>query len=167
MATLRVSCPCCGDITIGTGDLRLVGMPDGKKYYSFMCISPNHPEGVTDDEGAAVSKLIIKQAEERTWELLINSGSPFKVLTEPEELLDIRRVPETNPPLDPDALLEMHTQYFDGIEYELDRRIVGEPTESAILTFNAAFEGMSSHYPSAQLREEYPGLNRMRPGKER
>ncbi len=167
MATLRLSCPCCGDQARTTEDLRLVSMPDGKKYYSFLCNDPLHPEGMTDDEGAVVSRLVMKRAEERTWELLIHSGVAFKVLTDPVELRDTQRQPEAHPPLDSDDLLDMHTRYFDGLQYESDRSMVGEPTQDANTAFTAAYEGLRSHYPSEQLREEYPGLRRMHPGKER
>lgn len=167
MATLQVSCPCCGDQARQTKDLRLVSMPDGKKYYSFLCNHPNHPEGMTDDEGAVVSRLVMKRAEERTWELLIHNGVDFKVLSDPVELRDTQRQPEAHPPLDSDDLIDMHTRYFDGLQYELDRSIVGEPTQDANTSFTAAYEGLRAHYPSEQLREEYPGLGRMHPGKER
>ena len=61
MATIRASCPDCGDVEFTTRDVQVrVSAPDGSGTYAFSC------------PGCAVT--VVKAAETRTIDLLLASG---------------------------------------------------------------------------------------------
>ena len=61
MATIRASCPDCGDVEFTTHDVQVrVSAPDGSGTYAFSC------------PGCAVT--VVKAAETRTIDLLLASG---------------------------------------------------------------------------------------------
>jgi len=91
MATVRASCPTCGDLELTTTDLRLEICSDtGGSTYSFLC--PN-------------CRLIVnKQAGPQIKELLASAGVQIVRWDLPAELAE----PKQGPPITYDDLLEFH-----------------------------------------------------------
>jgi hypothetical protein len=91
MATIRASCPDCGDVELTTGDMTVrVCAEDNRGSYTFRC----------PDCRMTVSKT----AEQRIIDLLVSSGVRTEVWRLPLELLE-RPVGE---PLTHDDLLSFH-----------------------------------------------------------
>lgn len=91
MATIRASCPDCGDVELTTRDVTVrVCAADDRGSYVFRC--PTCRMAVT------------KAAEPRIVDLLVSSGVPLEVWRLPAELSE-QRVGE---PIDHDDLLEFH-----------------------------------------------------------
>ncbi len=73
MATIRASCPDCGDVEFTTADVEVrISAPDGSGTYSFRC------------PGCVVT--VVKSAEPRTIDLLLASGVEQATAALPAEL---------------------------------------------------------------------------------
>lgn len=93
MATIRASCPSCGDVELTSRDVTVqVCATNNQGSYSFRC------PGCT----LAVAKL----AESRVVDLLVSSGVKLSVWSLPAELDE----PRQGAPISYDDLLEFHTQ---------------------------------------------------------
>jgi hypothetical protein len=91
MATIRASCPTCGDVELTTRDVTVqVCSSNNEGSYSFRC----------PDCRMAVSK----PAESRIVDLLVSSGVRLSVWHMPAELDE----PRGGDPIDYDDLLEFH-----------------------------------------------------------
>ncbi len=91
MATIRASCPTCGDIELTSRDVSVqVCASNNQGSYAFRC-----PQCAV-----AVSKM----AEQRIVDLLVSSGVRLAVWSLPAELDE----PKSGDPLDYDDLLELH-----------------------------------------------------------
>lgn len=93
MATIRASCPDCGDVEFTTRDVQVrVSAPDGSGTYAFCC------------PGCAVT--VVKAAETRTIDLLLASGV---ALATPEVApAEIDERPYFEDPITHDDLLDFH-----------------------------------------------------------
>lgn len=97
MATIRATCPTCGDIELTTGDVRVrVCLDDDRGEYSFRC-----PRCVM---------TTVKPAEPRTVDLLVASGVQLDTWTLPAEL---RERPLVGKPIDHDDILDFHAALED------------------------------------------------------
>ena len=91
MATIRASCPDCGDVELTTKDMTVrVCIEDNRGSYAFRC-----PE---------CTMTVAKSAEQRIVDLLVSSGVALEVWRLPAELAE-QRIGE---PLNHDDLLEFH-----------------------------------------------------------
>ena len=92
MATIRASCPDCGDVEFTSEDVQVrVSGDDGSGTYAFHC------------PGCRVT--VVKAAEARTIDLLVASG----VMTVTEaDLPEIEARPDGGSPLTHDDLVEFH-----------------------------------------------------------
>ena len=91
MATIRASCPDCGDVELTTRDMTVrVCAEDQRGAYAFRC--PRCRMAVT------------KPAEQRIVDLLVSSGVTLEVWRLPAELSEQR----VGSPLTHDDLLEFH-----------------------------------------------------------
>lgn len=92
MATIRASCPDCGDVEFTTHDVQVrVSAPDGSGTYAFSC------------PGCAVT--VVKAAETRTIDLLLASGV---VMAAGDSLAEIDERPYFEDPITHDDLLDFH-----------------------------------------------------------
>ncbi len=92
MATIRASCPDCGDVEFTTRDVQVrVSAPDGSGTYAFSC------------PGCAVT--VVKAAETRTIDLLIASGVTMASTEPPAEYVER---PQFEDPITHDDLLDFH-----------------------------------------------------------
>jgi predicted RNA-binding Zn-ribbon protein involved in translation (DUF1610 family) len=92
MATIRASCPDCGDVEFTTRDVQVrVSAPDGSGTYAFSC------------PGCAVT--VVKAAETRTIDLLLASGVSLATGEVPAE---IEERPVFEDPITHDDLLDFH-----------------------------------------------------------
>jgi predicted RNA-binding Zn-ribbon protein involved in translation (DUF1610 family) len=93
MATIRASCPDCGDVEFTTRDVQVrVSAPDGSGTYAFCC------------PGCTVT--VVKAAETRTIDLLLASGVG---LAAGEPSVEIDERPHFESPITHDDLLDFHT----------------------------------------------------------
>ena len=91
MATIRASCPSCGDVELTSGDVTvLVCSTNNEGAYAFQC-----PE---------CRLAITKPAEPRVVDLLVSTGVKLSVWQLPAELDE----PKSGPPINYDDLLEFH-----------------------------------------------------------
>ena len=91
MATIRASCPDCGDVELTTLDVRVrVCESDNRGAYAFQCPS--------------CRMAVTKSAEQRVIDLLVSSGVTLEVWRLPAELSE-QRIGE---PLNHDDLLAFH-----------------------------------------------------------
>ncbi len=91
MATIRASCPDCGDVELTTSQVNVRICDDDKSgTYSFSC----------PDCGTTV----VKPAETRTIDLLVASGVRFSTWRLPAELYEAK----TGEPITHDDLLDFH-----------------------------------------------------------
>ena len=91
MATIRASCPDCGDVELTTRDVTVrVCAADDRGAYVFRCPS--------------CRMAVTKAAEQRIVDLLVSSGVTLEVWRLPAELAE-QRVGE---PIDHDDLLAFH-----------------------------------------------------------
>jgi len=96
MATIRASCPECGDVELTTVDVTVrVCSDDNQGSYSFRC--------------PACRMAVVKQAEPRIVELLVASGVNLDTWRLPAELSE----PRTGRPIDHDDLLDFHDLLAD------------------------------------------------------
>jgi len=91
MATIRASCPECGDVELTTRDVQVrVCSEDNRGTYTFRC-----PECLM---------AVVKDAEPRIVDLLVAAGVRMQVWKLPAEL----REPRTGEPITHDDLLDFH-----------------------------------------------------------
>ena len=96
MATIRASCPTCGDVELTTADVVVrVCDDDATGTYSFSC--PH------------CDRTVVKPAESRTVDLLIASGVRLITWSLPAELHE----PKVGAPISHDDLLDFHRQLHD------------------------------------------------------
>ncbi len=92
MATIRASCPDCGDVEFTTRDVQVrVSAPDGSGTYAFSC------------PGCEVT--VVKAAESRTIDLLVASGVAMAPGEPPAE---VQERPIFDDPITHDDLLDFH-----------------------------------------------------------
>lgn len=111
MATIRASCPDCGDVELTTADVTVrVCAEDNRGSYAFRC-----PECMM---------AVVKSAEPRIVDLLVASGVQLRVWKLPAEL----REPRTGAPLTHDDLIDFHQLlHVDDTWFEQVRAMVGRP----------------------------------------
>lgn len=91
MATIRASCPDCGDVELTTADVRVrVCSFDETGTYSFQC--------------PACRMVVVKGAEPRTIDLLVASGVELATWDLPAELSENH----AGAPISHDDLLDFH-----------------------------------------------------------
>jgi hypothetical protein len=91
MATIRASCPDCGDVELTTADVQVrVCAEDNRGSYSFRC-----PD---------CRMAVVKDAEPRIVDLLVASGVRLSVWRLPAELAEAR----SGDPINHDDLLDFH-----------------------------------------------------------
>jgi hypothetical protein len=92
MATIRASCPDCGDVELTTADMTVrVCSEDQRGTYAFRC--------------PACTMAVTKSAEPRIVDLLVSSGVELQVWSLPLELRESR---PTGPQFSHDDLLSFH-----------------------------------------------------------
>ena len=92
MATIRASCPDCGDVELTTRDVQVrVCAEDNQGSYSFRC-----PDCLM---------AVVKDAEPRIVDLLVASGVRLSVWRLPAELAESHE----GDPINHDDLLDFHT----------------------------------------------------------
>lgn len=97
MATIRASCPDCGDVELTTSDMTVrVCSEDQRGAYAFRCPS--------------CEMAVTKAAEPRIVDLLVSSGVELQVWTMPSELREAKPVGD---PFTHDDLLAFHEQLQD------------------------------------------------------
>jgi predicted RNA-binding Zn-ribbon protein involved in translation (DUF1610 family) len=100
MATIRASCPDCGDVELTTADVSVRVCDDTQAgTYAFRC--PH------------CAMMVVKPAETRTIDLLVASGVAYYTWRLPAELSE----PRHGEPINHDDLLDFHDLLQD------DRRI--------------------------------------------
>lgn len=91
MARVRTSCPDCGEVEIGTADVKVrVCTDDSRGSYAFRC------------RGCGLA--VAKPADDEIVQLLVASGAALTMWRLPAELAEVR----TGPPLTHDELLAFH-----------------------------------------------------------
>lgn len=91
MATIRASCPDCGDVELTTEDVVVrVCLDDDRGEYRFTC--------------PVCSMVVVKPAEHRTIDLLVASGVQMDTWTLPAELFETR----SGRRIDHDDILDFH-----------------------------------------------------------
>ena len=96
MATIRASCPDCGDVELTTKDVNVrVCSADNSGSYTFRC-----PE---------CRMAVVKPAEQRIVDLLVASGVRMTVWRLPAELNERRQ----GEPINHDDLLDFHNLLND------------------------------------------------------
>ena len=91
MATIRASCPDCGDVELTTEDVVVrVCLDDDRGEYRFTC--------------PICSMVVVKPAEHRTIDLLVASGVQMDTWTLPAELFETR----SGRRIDHDDILDFH-----------------------------------------------------------
>jgi hypothetical protein len=104
MATIRASCPDCGDVELTTADVTVrVCDDDNSGTYAFRC--------------PACRMMVVKPAETRTVDLLVASGVAFSTWRLPAELSEAHH----GEPINHDDLLDFHRLLADDrrLEHEL------------------------------------------------
>jgi hypothetical protein len=92
MATIRASCPDCGDVELTTRDVQVrVCAEDSRGSYLFRC--------------PACDMAVVKDAEPRIVDLLVAAGVRMSVWRLPAELAEER----SGDPISHDDLLDFHT----------------------------------------------------------
>ena len=101
MATIRASCPTCGDVELTTADVRVrVCLNDSHGDYRFRC--------------PICHFTVVKGAEARTIDLLVASGVAMDTWTLPAELAEQHR----GAPISHDDLLDFHVLLSDEVLLE-------------------------------------------------
>lgn len=91
MATIRASCPDCGDVELTTKDVIVrVCLDDDRGEYRFNC--------------PVCAMVVVKPAEHRTIDLLVASGVRMDTWTLPAELFEAR----SGSRIDHDDILDFH-----------------------------------------------------------
>ena len=103
MATIRATCPQCGDVELGPGDLSVRDLGDLPGWYTFSC--------------PACDDAVLKTASPRVVALLTRAGVRL-VPDAPAELDEAH----DGPPITHDDLLDFHRLILDGRwEHEVQR----------------------------------------------
>lgn len=77
MATIRATCTVCGDVELGTADVRVrVDPTTNEGSYTFLC--------------PRCASMVVKPAQPRTIDLLLASGVLYDLATAPLELVEGR-----------------------------------------------------------------------------
>ena len=98
MATIRASCPTCGDVELTTADVRVrVCINDDRGEYSFRC--------------PICRMTVVKTAEPRTIDLLVASGVALDTWALPAELHEHHE----GAPISHDDLLDFHDLLADDV----------------------------------------------------
>lgn len=98
MATIRASCPDCGDVELTTADVHVRICDDNDAgTYSFRC--------------PFCQMMVVKPAESRTIDLLIASGVDFSTWSLPAELAETH----IGEPINHDDLLDFHNLLQDDL----------------------------------------------------
>ena len=93
MATIRASCPTCGDVELTSSDVTaLVCSTTNEGSYAFRC--------------PTCEVVVSKPAESRVVDLLVSTGVRLSVWQLPAELEEARN----GPPISYDDLLEFHLE---------------------------------------------------------
>lgn len=93
VATIRASCPTCGDVELTTGDVRvLLCSTTNEGSYAFRC--------------PACRLAVSKPAEARVVDVLVSSGVRLSVWHMPAELGEVK----TGEPINYDDLLAFHEE---------------------------------------------------------
>ncbi len=96
MATIRASCPDCGDVELTTDDVKVrVCLDDDRGEYRFTC--------------PICTMVVVKPAEHRTIDLLVASGVHMDTWTLPAELFETR----TGRRISHDDILDFHRLLAD------------------------------------------------------
>ncbi len=96
MATIRASCPTCGDVELTTADVRVrVCLDDDRGEYLFRC--------------PICRMTVVKGAEARTIDLLVASGVALDTWSLPAELHETHQ----GAPITHDDLLDFHALLED------------------------------------------------------
>ncbi len=96
MATIRASCPDCGDVELTTSQVHVRICDDDKSgTYAFSC--------------PVCTSTVVKSAETRTIDLLVASGVRFSTWRLPAELNETK----TGAPITHDDLLDFHELLTD------------------------------------------------------
>ena len=94
MATIRATCTVCGDVELGTADVRVrIDPTSNQGSYSFLC--------------PRCGTLVVKPAQPRTIDLLLASGVQYDMETAPLELVESRSMGEPIVPSDIDAFADL------------------------------------------------------------
>lgn len=94
MATIRATCTVCGDVELGTADVRVrVDPTTNQGSYSFLC--------------PRCGSLVVKPAQPRTIDLLLASGVQYDMATAPLELAESRPTGDPIAPRDIDAFTDL------------------------------------------------------------
>ncbi len=97
MATIRATCGDCGDVVLGSDDVKvLVFTHDGSASYTFRC--------------PTCSMVVVKPARGRTVDLLVASGVAMSSWDYPAELDEPRG---SGGPISHDELLDFHRLLLD------------------------------------------------------
>ena len=96
MATIRASCANCGDVQLTTADVTV-----------RMCVSTD--EGEYRFECPLCDDLVVRQAEQRTIDLLLAAGVEFVTWSLPAELFETRN----GAPITHDDLIDFHAVLSD------------------------------------------------------
>ncbi len=92
MATIRATCPTCGDVELTTNDVRVrVCLDDDRGEYSFRC--------------PICVMTVVKPAEARTVDLLVASGVHLDTWTLP---LELHERPTIGAPINHDDIIDFH-----------------------------------------------------------
>ena len=109
MATIRASCPDCGDVELTTRDLTVrVCQENNDGTYSFRC--------------PACHMTVVKDAEARIVELLVSSGVRLSVWRLPAEMWER----PTGSPISHDDLLDFHQLLAEDDWFEQLAATIGE-----------------------------------------
>jgi len=92
MATIRASCEKCGDVQLTTADVTV-----------RMCVS--NDEGEYRFECPDCADLVVRQAEQRTIDLLLAAGVEFITWALPAELFESH----SGDPINHDDLIDFHS----------------------------------------------------------
>lgn len=93
MAAIRTSCPECGDIGLTTRDVTVVYLDRPHGAYRYRC--------------PRCYRIVMKEAEPRTLELLVSSGCEQRTIGQPRE------VHPSGGPLTHDDLLDFRQGLYD------------------------------------------------------
>ena len=110
MATIRASCPDCGDVEMTTADVTVrVCTADNQGAYTFRC--------------PVCQMTVVKGAEPRTIDLLVASGVELSTWSPPAELSETHY----GEPITHDDLLDFHDQLHND---DLFTEAIGEMMNS-------------------------------------
>lgn len=96
MATIRASCNMCGDVQLTTADVTVrVCVSTDQGEYRFQC--------------PGCDELVVRNAEQRTIDLLLAAGVAYKTWSLPEEMFEHH----SGPAITHDDILDFHEMLCD------------------------------------------------------